>query len=727
MFETCVRLAPFLPLVPLISFGLLVLFGVRVLGRRLSAFIACCAVGAGLALSSILFFGIILGGADLNTHVYNPSIELVRMGDLTIRVGMAVDNLCAIMLFVVTLVSFLVHIFSTSYMHGDERYSRFFAFLGIFTAAMLGLILADNFLLLYASWELVGLASYFLIGFWFEKPSAAKAGVKAFLTTRVGDAGMFLGLATLFGFTLLPEYGGSAATATLNFNGIYAFVLAHQGVTISAGAITLAMLFVFMGAVGKSAQFPLHIWLPDAMEGPTPVSALIHAATMVAAGVYLVARLFPLFALSPDAMLVVALLGGFTALFAATIGLVMYDIKRVLAYSTVSQLGYMIMALGIGGLTAGVFHLMTHAFFKALLFLGSGSVIHSMHHALDHHKDPQDMRNMGGLGKFMPITTITFWIGTLALAGIFPFAGFWSKDEILADAMKFAAAGDVIHWLPYAFGATAAFLTAFYMGRLMFMTFHGKYRGQGPHHPHESPLAITVPLMVLAFLAATSGLIGTPWANRFHHLVHYTPPAVVQHQAATEAAGAAPAMEHEPAAGEQTPHGAEQSGEQGGAHSAEAEEGGAHAEGPNWTVMIISTIVAVFGLALSALFYHFNTFSHEAVRNAFGPVHTLLTRKYYVDEFVELVFLKFGWLFISLLRLFDMHIVDGMVNGTARLTQILSSIHGWWDKWVVDGLVNLLGLTIRAAGGLARKVQTGYVQNYLLLILLGVLLILLFR
>ena len=723
MFETCVKLAPFLPLAPMISFALLVLFGAKIFGRKLSAFIACAAVGAGLAVSAVIFFGITLFGKDLNAGaVYNPSIVLFTMGDFTMRVGMAVDNLCGIMLFVVTLVSFLVHIFSTSYMHEDERYSRFFAYLGIFTAAMLGLVLADNFLLLYMSWELVGLASYFLIGFWFEKPSASKAAVKAFLTTRVGDAGMFLGMSMLFSFTMLPQFGGSWKTVTYNFNGIYSFLLAHQGVSIGAGVLTLAMLFTFMGAVGKSAQFPLHIWLPDAMEGPTPVSALIHAATMVAAGVYLVARLFPMFALSKDAMLVVALLGGFTAFFAATIGLVMNDIKRVLAYSTVSQLGYMIMALGVGGYTAGVFHLMTHAFFKALLFLGSGSVIHSMHSALHHNPelDPQDMRNMGGLAKFMPTTYVSFWIGTLALAGICPFAGFWSKDEILGDCLKWAAAGDILHWLPYAFGACAAFITAFYMGRLMFLTFHGKYRGKG--HPHESPLAITIPLIVLAVFSVGAGFLGTPWANRFHHLVHYTPPAAVleMKSAGSEAgegaaAGAAPAL-HEAAVS---------AGESAATEGEKAE--GEKPEGPNWPVMIISTIIAVSGLLLSALFYFWNTFSHEAAKKKLLPIHTLLTNKYYVDEFVQLVFMKGGWVFISGLRLFDMYVVDGLVNLVGLLGKLWSVAEGWCDKWIVDGLVNLVGIIVKTVGNVARKFQTGYVQNYIFIIVLGVILILLFR
>jgi NADH-quinone oxidoreductase subunit L len=459
---------------------------------------------------------------------------------------------------------------------------------------------------------------------------------------------------------------------------------------------------------------------------------------MVAAGVYLVARLFPMFALSKDALMVVALLGGFTAFFAATIGLVMNDIKRVLAYSTVSQLGYMIMALGVGGYTAGVFHLMTHAYFKALLFLGSGSVIHSMHSALHHNPelDPQDMRNMGGLSKFMPTTYVTFWIGTLALAGIFPFAGFWSKDEILADCMKWASAGDILHWLPYAFGACAAFMTAFYMGRLMFLTFHGKYRGKG--HPHESPLAITIPLIVLAVFSVGAGFLGTPWANRFHHLIHYTPPAAVMEvksgvmeagEGTTAGHGGRPALQESVVANEGAVVGVtpalHEIAESTGGEGAAAE--GEKAEGPNWLVMIISTIIAVAGLLLSALFYFWNTFSHEAVKKKILPIHTLLYNKYYVDEFVQLVFMKGGWVFISGLRLFDMYVVDGLVNLVGWLGKMWSVIEGWCDKWIVDGLVNLVGIIVKTVGGVARKIQTGYVQNYIFIIVLGVILILLLR
>jgi NADH-quinone oxidoreductase subunit L len=703
LIDACLALSPTIPLYPLASFAVIIFFS-KILKDRLSAFIACAAAGVSLALSIPICAGVFLDRSLAGEHAFAWQVLLISMGDFHINVGVLVDNLTAIMLVVVSLVSFLVHVYSTSYMHGDPRYPRYFAFLGIFTAAMLGLVMADNFLLLYISWELVGLASYLLIGFWFEKPEAAKAGVKAFLTTRVGDAGMFLGIATIFGVVLSAR---GMSGATLNFREIFAFLKDNQAVYYGAPIITVASVLLFMGAVGKSAQFPLHIWLPDAMEGPTPVSALIHAATMVAAGVYLVARLFPLFDFSPNALAVVALLGGFTALFAATMGLVMYDIKKVLAYSTVSQLGYMMLGLGVGGYTAGVFHLTTHAFFKALLFLGSGSVIHSCH--------DQDMRNMGGLGKKMPITCITFWIGTLALAGIPPFAGFWSKDEILAKAMKwYTGHGDFLHLLPYLFGAMAALMTAFYMTRLMVLTFSGEYRGHG--HPHESPAAITVPLIVLATLAATAGLIGTPWANKFHEAINFTPAVVAEapghasESSRTAELTAAPA--HEAAAAE--------SGESEG-------EGAAETEKPNWLIMGVSTCIALLGMFLAGLIYKWKVISRDKIRSGLKPIHTLLSNKYYMDDFVQVVIMNGGLLFIGMLRWFDMNIVDGLVNLAGWIGVMWSKIEGWTDNRIVDGLVNLVGITIRAIGKVARLAQTGFVQNYLFIVLLGVLLMLLLR
>ncbi|MCW8849327.1 MAG: NADH-quinone oxidoreductase subunit L, partial [Melioribacteraceae bacterium] len=423
------------------------------------------------------------------------------IGNLTIDLGIKIDNLTVIMLFVVNLISMLVHVFSIAYMKDDKRYTRYFAYLGIFTFSMLGIVLTDNLLMMYIFWELVGLSSYLLIGFWYEKQSASDAGKKAFLTNRIGDIGMFLGILILF-------------TNYHSFSFDYIFAQISSGILPygSEAWLTAAGILIFMGAVGKSAQFPLHVWLPDAMEGPTPVSALIHAATMVAAGVFLVARIFVM--LTADAMLVIAIIGAITSLFAATIALTQNDIKKVLAYSTVSQLGYMVMALGVGAYTFAFFHLVTHAFFKACLFLGSGSVIHGMHHE-------QDIRQMGGLKKKMPMTYLTFLIATLAISGVPLTSGFLSKDGLLAGTLAF---GELTgHWLIPAIGFLVAFMTAFYMFRLVILTFHGEPRNKDKFdHAHESPFVMVMPLVVLSALSifiwytpnpisADAGWFATDW------------------------------------------------------------------------------------------------------------------------------------------------------------------------------------------------------------------------
>ncbi len=402
----------------------------------------------------------------------------------SMSMGMLADGLAAMMLVVVSIVSFLVHLYSMGYMHGDSRFSLFFTFLQLFSASMFGLVLANNYLQMYIFWELVGLCSYLLIGFWYEKQSASDAAKKAFLTTRVGDVGMMIGMLLIF-FT----------TGSFAFGDIFGMVEAG---TIPATILTASSILLFCGAVGKSAQFPLHVWLPDAMEGPTPVSALIHAATMVAAGVYLVGRSFPLFSASPQAMMTVAIIGVFTAIFAATIAVVQTDIKKILAYSTISQLGYMIFALGMGAYVAGLFHLMTHAFFKALLFLGAGSVIHAT--------GTQEISEMGGLAKKMKVTTWTFVIGSLSLSGFPIFAGFWSKDEILGFAF------DTGRYVFFAIGAFTAFLTAFYMFRLIFVVFAGK-QSHASEHAHESPKTMTIPLVILSVLAVIAGYIGAPFVS----------------------------------------------------------------------------------------------------------------------------------------------------------------------------------------------------------------------
>ncbi|MFN3821091.1 MAG: NADH-quinone oxidoreductase subunit L, partial [bacterium] len=471
---------------PLLAFGI-----VSFIGRRLPRggdWVSLGAIFSGLGIS--LYLLITLGLRSFKMHPFSWKIEWLNWGSYRFSVGIYLDEIALIMLVVVTLISALVHLYSVGYMKGDPKYSRFFAFLSFFSFSMLGLVLADNLLILFCFWELVGLSSYLLIGFWHERLSAAQAAVKAFVVNRVGDAGMLLGILLVF-----------STLQTLQINNIYAGV--EEG-RLGGKLLTIAGLLLFTGAIGKSAQFPLHVWLPDAMEGPTPVSALIHAATMVAAGVYLTARIFPI--LTPEASVLIAYVGGFTALFSATIALAQNDIKRVLAYSTISQLGYMIMALGVGSYTAGFFHLVTHAMFKACLFLGSGSVIHSMHYALhkvSSHADPQDIRNMGGLKTHLPITFYTFLIATLALSGIPLTSGFLSKDAILGGTLAFVR-DHPKHFVLAIFGFGGAGLTAFYMFRLVWLVFAGSFRGgeEAKSHLHESPPVMLLPLVILSALCA---------------------------------------------------------------------------------------------------------------------------------------------------------------------------------------------------------------------------------
>ena len=483
-FTTLALLNLFLPL---LSFVILIFFGKQI--GNSAHWVALALIGGSLGIAVSFFANVFV---DTGQPILETSVRWFSTGSFSVNLGFLINNEAAIMLLVVALISFLVHFYSIGYMKGDPRYSRYFAYLGIFTFSMNGIVLADNLIMMYIFWELVGLSSYLLIGFWFEKNSAADACKKAFLTNRVGDIGMFIGIMILF-FTI----------GTFQIDGLI------EGVRIGAfagnmGLLTIAGILVFMGAVGKSAQFPLHIWLPDAMEGPTPVSALIHAATMVAAGVYMVVRIFPI--LTPGALEFIAVIGGITAIMAAIIAITQNDIKRVLAYSTVSQLGYMIMALGVGAYQAGFFHLTTHAMFKACLFLCSGSVIHAMHHALhelnDHETDPQDMSNMGGLRDKMPITFWAMLIATLAISGVPFFSGFLSKDAILAGTLSYYH----LHhgwtlFLPIA-GFGAAVITAFYMFRLIFLTFFGKPANDKVYaHIHESPFQMTFPLILLAGLS----------------------------------------------------------------------------------------------------------------------------------------------------------------------------------------------------------------------------------
>ena len=618
-----------IPLAPLAAFILVILWGERLPGRGAVVSIAGIVLAGAAALKVLAE---VIGGARADV-TYTWAV----VGSRPLVVGFVVDPLSAIMLAMVGVVATLITVYSVGYMTGDPRFPRFFAYLSLFQFSMLFLILADNFLFIYMGWELVGLCSYLLIGFWFERPAAARAALKAFITTRVGDFSMMIGILLLF-----------LGVGSLRFDEIFrAIDLGGFG----GPALTLAAVLVFGGAVGKSAQVPLHVWLPDAMEGPTPVSALIHAATMVAAGVYLVARVYPLFLFSPGhtALTVVAYIGGITALFAATMGVVENDIKRVLAYSTVSQLGYMMMGLGVLGYTAGMFHLITHAFFKALLFLGAGSVIHIV--------ATNNMKQMGGLAKAMPVTFWTFLAATLALTGIPPFAGFFSKDAILLAAY----AHDKALWL---LGAAGAFLTAFYMGRLCWYTFAGEYRGGDPGAAghgaagsghgaglHESPAVMTIPLAILAVFAVFLGwagadILGNPF-ERFIHFERVAPPP------------------------------------------------------GNTGLLVGSILIAVAGWLAAGAVYVWRIVPSEELRRRFHGLYTLVVHKYYVDDF-------YGWLFLG---------IGGLVIRLA----------GAFDRYVVDGLVNLAGWLARQLGLGLRYAQTGREETYLLLVFLGVLIIVLVR
>ncbi len=583
--------------------------------------------------------------------------------------GFLLDPLSSIMILVVTGVGFLIHVYATGYMSHEGGFYRFFGYLNLFMFSMLTLVLANNYLLLFVGWEGVGVCSYLLIGFYFHKKSASDAGKKAFIANRVGDAGVVLGM-----FTMLATFGSIR----------YTNVIAQAGsgnFHIGDAAITAITLLLFIGVTGKSAQVPLYVWLPDAMEGPTPVSALIHAATMVTAGVYLMVRSNILYVLSPDTMAVVAGVGAFTAIFAATIGIAQYDIKRVLAYSTVSQLGYMVLACGVGAFGAGVFHLMTHAFFKALLFLGAGSVIHAM-------SGEQDMRKMGGLAKKIPYTHATFLVAALAIIGTPLFSGFFSKDEILWRAFISPVGSGI---LLYGVALITAGLTAFYIWRLMFMTFYGESRvdHHAAHHLHESPPVMTIPLMVLAVLSLAGGWIGWPTVlGGSNHLEHWLEPVL--------GPGAKILEEH-------------------AAH-------GEHAHSTEYMLMALSVIVAFSGLSLAYYFFIKNRAAGDSIAQKFSGVQKLLENKYYVDEVYNAVFVR-GMVMNGgeALSKFDARVIDGGVNGVAWFTRLTSTASMWWDKWIVDGAVRLTALVVNLTSYPARILQTGRVQLYAFSILTGLL------
>ncbi len=612
------RLVWLIPLFPLVGTLVNALFG-RFIGHK-AHWIAVPALFASF-VTSCLVFARVWGGQTWVGDLF----PWVIAGPFKTAVTAQVDQLSAVMLLVVTGVGFLIHVYSAGYMHDDHGYARYFTYLNLFVFSMVMLVLAGNFLVLYVFWEAVGLCSYLLIGFWYERKSATDAGKKAFIVNRVGDFGFGLGVMLIW-----------VTFGTLN----YGEVFAKADASVSVNTYLAIALLLFMGACGKSAQLPLFTWLPDAMEGPTPVSALIHAATMVTAGVYMVARCHKLFEMAPLSLEIVAWVGGLTAVFAATIGLVQTDIKRVLAYSTISQLGYMFVGVGVGAYAAGIFHLVTHAFFKALLFLGAGSVIHGL-------SGEQDLRKMGGLAPRMMTTTVTFLIGAFGLAGIPPLAGFFSKDEILASAFH------EHHYVLWALLVVGVFMTAFYTFRLVFLAFFGGPRmpKEVAHHIHESPSVMTIPLVILAALTVVAGLaVGIP-SSHGTAFTRFLSPVL--------------------------PLG-------------EAE----HSAGVAFTLLVLSALVAIAGVALAWFVYGRMPVRAASIGVARNPLHKLLLEKYYVDEIYDVLFVKpIYHLSLWLARVFDPRVIDAVVNGVATL------VAGW-------------------ARGL-RRVQTGFVMNYALAVVLG--------
>ncbi len=612
------RLVWLIPFFPLVGALVNALFGRRT--GHLAHWVAVPALGLGFVTSCLVFARVLHG----ETYV-GQLFSWINAGAFTTAVAVQVDQLTAIMLLVVTGVGFLIHLYSAGYMHDDPSFARFFTYLNLFVFSMVMLVLAGNFLLLYVFWEAVGLCSYLLIGFWYEKKSATDAGKKAFIVTRVGDCGFALGIMLIWTTFGTLSYGEVFSKATD---------------AVSAGTYLAIALLLFMGACGKSAQLPLFTWLPDAMEGPTPVSALIHAATMVTAGVYMVARCHKLFEMAPLSLEIVAWVGGLTALFAATIGLAQTDIKRVLAYSTISQLGYMFVGVGVGAYAAGIFHLMTHAFFKALLFLGAGSVIHGLH-------GEQDLRKMGGIAPRMLVTTVTFLVGAVGLAGLPPFAGFFSKDEILAATFHHEG-----HRLLWAILLAGVFLTALYTARLVLLAFFGSPRmsKEQAHHIHESPAVMTLPLGVLAILTAVAGFVGVPSSHgtAFERFL-------------------APVLPFR-----------------------EAEHGGV----ASLALAAVSVIAALAGVFVAWLVYGRGQVDASKIGVPTNPLHKLLLNKYYVDELYDALIVKPIYrLCLWCAQIFDVKVIDGLVNGVA------TAVVAW-----------ALGL---------RRLQTGYVMNYALGMLVG--------
>ncbi|KJH70800.1 NAD(P)H-quinone oxidoreductase subunit 5 [Aliterella atlantica] len=668
-------LIPVLPLVGamLVGLGLISVGEVTSRLRKLNATFIISLLGGAMALSIALLWSQIEGHPT-----YTRTLEWAAAGNFHLNMGYTIDHLTALMLVIVTTVALLVMIYTDGYMAHDPGYVRFYAYLSLFSSSMLGLVVSPNLVQIYIFWELVGMCSYLLVGFWYDRKPAADAAQKAFVVNRVGDFGLLLGILGLFW-----------ATGSFEFEvmGDRLQELVASGSLSNFLAVLFAIL-VFLGPVAKSAQFPLHVWLPDAMEGPTPISALIHAATMVAAGVFLIARMYPVFEGVPAAMNVIAFTGAFTAFLGATIAITQNDIKKGLAYSTVSQLGYMVMAMGIGAYSAGLFHLMTHAYFKAMLFLGSGSVIHGMEAVVGH--DPalaQNMRTMGGLRKYMPVTAITFLIGCLAISGIPPFAGFWSKDEILGNA--FAA-----NPLLWGIGYITAGITAFYMFRMYFSTFEGKFRGNdaeikqqikseatltpnfGPgamdtrelaattshdthhhhsEHPHESPWTMALPLAILAIPSMLIGLVGTPYANYFEEFIH-------------------PASETAIAIAEK---------------AAEFDQN-------EFLIMAGSSVgISLIGITLASFMYLWGKIDPEAIAQKIRPFYELSLNKWYFDEIYDSVF----------------------VQGLRRVARQVMEV----DFRVVDGAVNLTGFFTLISGEGLKYLENGRAQFYALIVFAAVL------
>lgn len=622
-----------IPLFPLMGVLILGILGKR-LPKSLIGFIACATVGLSFIASFLSFIHLLSLPVEERTITYTL-FTWIKSGNFKVNISFLFDSLSCVMTLYITGVGLLIHIYSTGYMHEDEDYSRYFTYLNLFMFSMLTLVLADNFLLLFLGWELVGLCSYLLIGFWFEKKSAADAGKKAFIVNRVGDFGFILGVMLIF-----------VTFGSLDYNS----VISSAGTfPVGETVIVLITLLLFIGACGKSAQLPLYVWLPDAMEGPTPVSALIHAATMVTAGVYMVCRCSFLYQLAPFTSMLVAVTGVITALFAATIALVQNDIKRVLAYSTISQLGYMFLAAGVGAYVAAIFHLVTHAFFKALLFLGAGSVMHAL-------AGETNVQKMGGLKSYLPITSRTFIIASLALAGIFPFAGFFSKDEILYSALTSSP-------LLWVLGIITTLLTAFYIFRIVFLTFYGNVRlDVSPSDIHESPSNMTVPLIILAVLSTIGGFLGIPLiknANLIHNFLHPLFEKITK---------------------------------QGG-------EEILHSPSFEFSLMLFSLGIAFIGLIIAYKFFILSPQIPKNLKVRFPLIYRVLFNKYYVDEIYNYIFVLPGK-FIS-------HYI----------------LWKFLDVGIIDGTVNLVGFFTKGVGKIISFFQTGLVRTYAFIMVLGITII----